>query len=70
MEALCTELINVTIYDPQVRMIDELHLASSKDLHGENYRLQLIVSMKEMFSVREVLEKSTREYFQMVLRLP
>uniref|UniRef100_A0A0A9G550 Uncharacterized protein n=1 Tax=Arundo donax TaxID=35708 RepID=A0A0A9G550_ARUDO len=30
----------------QARMIDELHLASSKDLHGGNCRLRLIISMK------------------------
>jgi hypothetical protein len=50
-------------------MSGKLHLARSKDLHGENYRLQPTVSMKEMFLAREVLEKSSREYFQMVLRL-
>jgi hypothetical protein len=51
-------------------MSGKLHLARSKDLRGKNYRLHPTVSMKEMLSAREVLEKSTREYFQMVLRLP
>jgi hypothetical protein len=50
-------------------MIDELHLASSRDLHGENYKSRRIISVKEMFSGREVLVKFTKVFFQMVLRL-
>ena len=50
-------------------MIDELHLASSKDLPGGNYKLQLIISVKKMFLDRGVLGKSTKEFFQMEQRL-
>jgi hypothetical protein len=65
----CVELSVLSFYDPQVRMIDGLHLASSKDLPGGNYKSQLIVSVKKMFLGREVLGKSTKEFFQMEQRL-
>ena len=66
---LCIDLSSITIHDLQVRMIGELLLASSKDLHGESCRLPLIISMKEMFLDREVSVKSTREFFRTRLRL-
>jgi hypothetical protein len=69
MVYVCVELSVLLFYEPQVRMTDELHLASSKDLPGGNYKLQLIISVKKMFLDREVLEKSTKEFFQMEQRL-
>jgi hypothetical protein len=69
MGYVCVELNVLSFFDPQVRMIDELHLASSKDLPGGNYKSQLIISVKKMFLDREVLGKSTKEFFQMEQRL-
>lgn len=69
MGTLCIDIIYIAICDLQARMIVELRLASSKDLHGENCRLRLIISMNEMFLDKEVLVKCIREFFQMPLRL-